>query len=118
MSSPGGGAFDPRSLSGSESCGTSGCHTQILEEWRPSAHRYAAMDTIFQGIQGVMAKEFAHLPDYRRRLASTWSNRGAMLAAQNRWPEAEAALKKAQDDLKKVLTTKQEAVALQMGLVN
>ncbi len=52
-----GGAFDPRSLSGSESCGTAGCHTQILEEWRPSAHRYAAMDTIFQGIQGVMAKQ-------------------------------------------------------------
>ena len=52
-----GGAYDARSLGGSESCGSSGCHTQILEEWRPSAHRYAAMDTIFQGIQGVMAKQ-------------------------------------------------------------
>ncbi len=52
-----GGAFDPRSLSGSDTCGTSGCHSQILEEWRPSAHRYAAMDSIFQGIQGVMAKQ-------------------------------------------------------------
>jgi hypothetical protein len=52
-----GGAYDARVLGGSESCGSAGCHTQILEEWRPSAHRYAAMDTIFQGIQGVMAKQ-------------------------------------------------------------
>ncbi len=52
-----GGAYDPRSLVGSESCGTSGCHDQIVEEWRPSAHRYAAMDSVFQGIQGVMAKQ-------------------------------------------------------------
>ena len=52
-----GGAFDSRSLAGSMSCGTSGCHTQIVEEWKPSAHRYAAMDSIFQGIQTVMAKQ-------------------------------------------------------------
>jgi hypothetical protein len=52
-----GGAFDASSLSGSDSCGTRGCHTQIVEEWRPSAHRYAAMDTLFQGIQAVMAEQ-------------------------------------------------------------
>jgi hypothetical protein len=52
-----GGAFDVRSLAGSESCGTAGCHSQILQEWKPSAHRYAAMDTVFQGIQTVMAKQ-------------------------------------------------------------
>jgi len=52
-----GSAFDDRSLSGSASCGTSGCHSQIVEEWKPSAHRYAAMDTVFQGIQNVMAKQ-------------------------------------------------------------
>lgn len=52
-----GGAFDARSLSGSLSCGTAGCHDQILEEWLPSAHRYAAMDTVFQGIQSVMAEQ-------------------------------------------------------------
>lgn len=52
-----GGAFDARSLAGSESCGTAGCHSQILEEWKPSAHRYAAMDSVFQGIQTVMAKQ-------------------------------------------------------------
>ncbi|MCI0541100.1 MAG: hypothetical protein L0Z50_38350 [Verrucomicrobiales bacterium] len=52
-----GGAFDARSLAGSKSCGTAGCHEQIVEEWQPSAHRYAAMDTVFLGIQDVMAKQ-------------------------------------------------------------
>lgn len=51
------GAFDKRSLAGSASCGTAGCHSQILAEWEPSAHRYAAMDSVFQGIQGVMARQ-------------------------------------------------------------
>ncbi|MGE5056138.1 MAG: multiheme c-type cytochrome [Acidobacteriota bacterium] len=51
------GAFDARSLAGSETCGASGCHTQIYNEWKTSAHRYAAMDPIFQGIQNVMAKQ-------------------------------------------------------------
>ena len=52
-----GSAFDARSLAGSGSCGTAGCHEQIVEEWKPSAHRYAAMDTVFQSIQEVMAKQ-------------------------------------------------------------
>ena len=52
-----GGAFDAQSLAGSETCGTSGCHDQILREWQPSAHRYAAMDKVFLGIQDVMAKQ-------------------------------------------------------------
>jgi hypothetical protein len=52
-----GGAFDARSLAGSMTCGTAGCHEQIVQEWKPSAHRYAAMDTVFQGIQDVMAKQ-------------------------------------------------------------
>lgn len=51
------GAFDARSLAGSATCGSAGCHTQIYDEWKPSAHRYAAMDPIFQGIQNVMAKQ-------------------------------------------------------------
>ncbi|MGH6628235.1 MAG: multiheme c-type cytochrome, partial [Burkholderiales bacterium] len=50
-------AMDPRLLSGSRSCGTSGCHEQIVEEWEPSAHRYAAMDKGFQAIQTNMAKQ-------------------------------------------------------------
>ncbi len=52
-----GGAYDARSLAGSASCGTGGCHQQIVEEWQPSAHRYAAMDPLFQGIQKVMAEQ-------------------------------------------------------------
>ena len=52
-----GGAFDARSLAGSRSCGTAGCHEQIVQEWQPSAHRYAAMDKVFLGIQDVMAKQ-------------------------------------------------------------
>ena len=51
------GAYDARSLAGSASCGTGGCHQQIVEEWQPSAHRYAAMDPLFQGIQKVMAEQ-------------------------------------------------------------
>src|SRR3974390_1031781 len=54
------GAFDPRSLAGSAACGASGCHTEIYDEWKTSAHRYAAMDPIFQGIKNVMAKQNGH----------------------------------------------------------
>lgn len=52
-----GEAFDSRSLSGSQSCGTAGCHEEILEEWQVSAHRWAAMDTGFQKIQLTMAEQ-------------------------------------------------------------
>ncbi len=52
-----GHAMDPRLLSGSKSCGTSGCHEQIVHEWESSAHRYAAMDVGFQKIQLNMAHQ-------------------------------------------------------------
>jgi hypothetical protein len=52
-----GGAYDARSLAGSESCGTAGCHVEIAAEWRVSAHRWAAMDPGFQRIQEEMAKQ-------------------------------------------------------------
>jgi hypothetical protein len=52
-----GGAFDAESLAGSMTCGTSNCHTQILEEWLPSAHRYSAMDPLFRTVQDVMADQ-------------------------------------------------------------
>jgi hypothetical protein len=52
-----GRAFDSRSLAGSESCGTAGCHEQIAAEWRVSAHRWSAMDLGFQRIQEEMAKQ-------------------------------------------------------------
>lgn len=44
-------------LAGSAGCGTAGCHQQIVREWLPSAHRYAAMDKAFQAIQLTMAKQ-------------------------------------------------------------
>lgn len=44
-------------LAGSEGCGTAGCHAEIVREWQPSAHRYAAMDKAFQAIQLTMAQQ-------------------------------------------------------------
>ncbi len=52
-----GGAFDTRSLSGSEGCGRSGCHEEIVSEWQVSAHAYSAKDPAFQAVQEVMAKQ-------------------------------------------------------------
>jgi hypothetical protein len=52
-----GGAYDPRSLAGSRSCGTGGCHEQIVQEWSVSAHRWAAMDPAFQRIQEEMGRQ-------------------------------------------------------------
>ena len=52
-----GDAFDARSMGGSESCGTAGCHEQILKEWEVSAHRYSAMDVAFQKVQSVMGEQ-------------------------------------------------------------
>lgn len=49
--------MDSRLLSGSESCGTSGCHSEIVQEWQSSAHRYSAMDAGFQKIQSNMAEQ-------------------------------------------------------------
>ena len=52
-----GGAYDARSLAGSESCGRAGCHKQIYDEWAVSAHRYSAMDPAFQKVQSVMGEQ-------------------------------------------------------------
>ena len=48
---------DPGVLSGSESCGTAGCHEQILAEWQPSAHRFSAMNPPFQQVQRNFAAD-------------------------------------------------------------
>ena len=48
------GALDPRSLGGSASCGSSGCHEAIYEEWRPSAHGFAAEDPLFLRVQALL----------------------------------------------------------------
>jgi Cytochrome c554 and c-prime len=52
-----GGAYDDRSLSDSEGCGSAGCHENIYREWEVSAHRWSSMDPAFQAIQQVMAKQ-------------------------------------------------------------
>ncbi len=44
-------------LAGSRSCGSAGCHRQILDEWLPSAHRFAAMNTPFQAVQRRFAED-------------------------------------------------------------
>ncbi len=54
-------------LANSARCGTSGCHEAIYQEWLPSAHRYSSMDTMFQAVQRIMAKETA--PEYTRYCA-------------------------------------------------
>jgi len=51
------GAYDPATLSGSDGCGSSGCHEQILEEWTPSAHRYASADLAFQEVQKLLYED-------------------------------------------------------------
>lgn len=52
-----GGAYDAKSLAGSESCGRSACHKQVYDEWAVSAHRYSAMDPAFQKVQAVMGEQ-------------------------------------------------------------
>ena len=53
------GRIDPQALAGSAGCGTSGCHSEIVAEWLPSAHRYSSMDFVFQKVQSNMAEELA-----------------------------------------------------------
>ncbi len=52
-----GGAVDAKALGGSASCGTSGCHKEIMEEWRVSAHRWSAMDPAFRAVQAIMGEQ-------------------------------------------------------------
>ncbi len=47
----------PQILAGSKSCGASGCHTVIYQEWQASAHRWSAWDKFFQVVQDAMMKE-------------------------------------------------------------
>ncbi|MFQ5413125.1 MAG: multiheme c-type cytochrome [Phycisphaerae bacterium] len=49
-----GWAYDATTFAGSTGCGTSGCHSDILAEWQPSAHRYSSSDVAFQAVQRLM----------------------------------------------------------------
>ena len=64
------------------------------------------------------SEEVTALADAVEKDASKEDLKAKMAAYRKVRAEKEAELKKAQDELKKVLTTKQEAIALQMSLVN
>ncbi len=49
--------IDPAALAGSASCGTTGCHEEILAEWEPSAHRFSANNPAFQAVQKNFAAD-------------------------------------------------------------
>jgi hypothetical protein len=49
-----GGPVAPQLLAGSKSCGASGCHTEIYDEWRSSPHRWSSEDKFFQAVQAAL----------------------------------------------------------------
>jgi hypothetical protein len=51
------GALQPAALSGSATCGSSGCHESIYNEWRASAHGFAAEDVLFLQVQALLIEE-------------------------------------------------------------
>ncbi len=52
-----GNFINPEMLAHSSSCGTTGCHEEILAEWEPSAHRFSAMNPPFQAVQRNFAAD-------------------------------------------------------------
>jgi len=50
------GAIKAEALLGSDTCGSSGCHDQIYDEWIPSAHGFSAQDVLFRDVQEVLAE--------------------------------------------------------------
>ena len=51
------GSVKPEALSGSATCGSSGCHEAIYNEWRASAHGFAAEDVLFLQVQKLLIEE-------------------------------------------------------------
>lgn len=49
-------ALDPAAVPESATCGNAGCHSAIFDEWLPSAHGYAARDTLFVSVQELLAE--------------------------------------------------------------
>lgn len=43
----------PEAIADSRSCGASGCHTVIYDEWRASAHRWSQEDQFFQQVRSA-----------------------------------------------------------------
>ena len=50
-------ALDPAAIPGSATCGSAGCHAAVYAEWTPSAHGYAAIDTLFLEVQTLLAEK-------------------------------------------------------------
>jgi hypothetical protein len=61
------GSVKPGAMAGSARCGSSGCHDDIYQEWLPSAHRYSALDDMFQRVQTLMSRETS--PEHTRYCA-------------------------------------------------
>lgn len=51
------GSLKPSALAGSATCGNSGCHESIYNEWRASAHGFAAEDVLFLQVQELLIEE-------------------------------------------------------------
>jgi hypothetical protein len=51
------GSLKPSALAGSATCGNSGCHESIYNEWRASAHGFAAEDVLFLQVQDLLIEE-------------------------------------------------------------
>lgn len=50
-------ALDPAAIPTSAGCGSAGCHGAVYDEWIPSAHGYAAIDTLFLDVQERLADQ-------------------------------------------------------------
>ena len=50
------GAIRTGPMIDSATCGSSGCHEQIYDEWLPSAHGFAAIDILFRDVQELLAE--------------------------------------------------------------
>lgn len=50
------GALNVTAYPRADSCGSAGCHNEIYNEWRPSAHGFAAEDTLFLRVQELLAE--------------------------------------------------------------
>ncbi len=48
-----GGPVPPQAIGDSRSCGASGCHTVIYDEWRASSHRWSQEDHFFQEVRSA-----------------------------------------------------------------
>ena len=48
-----GGPVPPQAIADSRSCGASGCHIVIYDEWRASAHRWSQEDQFFQEVRSA-----------------------------------------------------------------